>query len=365
MTAACSTPLSNFEAGQNYKEVSDPEVVVSFPLLADAFKGVHVLAWTTTPWTLPSNLALCVHPDMEYVVVKDAKTAALYLLATSRICQMYKKEGEYAVVSTHVGKDLAGLKYTPIFDYFAEAKAAVGFRILTDTYVTDGSGTGVVHQAPAFGEDDFRVCMAGGVIEKGESVPCPVDDDGRFTGVVRDFAGTHVKDADKAIIAHLKASGRLVKSGAVKHSYPFCWRSDTPLIYKAVPSWFVKVEAIQDRLVHNNSLTYWVPDFVKEKRFHNWLAGARDWAISRNRFWGTPLPIWRSDDWEEVVCVGSIAELEALSGVRVADLHKDSVDHITIPSKTGRGPLRRVEEVFDCWFESGSMPYAQASGVRG
>ena len=354
----CGTPLSNFEAGQNYKDVSDPECVVSFPIIG-AEPPANLLAWTTTPWTLPSNLALCVHPTMEYVYLQDAKTEVIYVVAKPRIIQLYKKPAEYKVLKECVGKDLHGLKYEPLFDFFKALKGDTGFRVLADEYVTADSGVGIVHQAPAFGEDDYRVCLKEGVIAKGESVPCPVDDDGRFTADVTDFVGVHVKDADKEILAKLKAMGRLVKQGSIKHSYPFCWRSDTPLIYKAVPSWFVKVEEIKDRLVANNQKTQWVPDFVKEKRFHNWLVGARDWAISRNRFWGTPIPIWRSDDWEEIVCVGSIDELEQLSGVRISDLHKDSIDHITIPSKQGKGELKRVEEVFDCWFESGSMPYAQ------
>eukprot|EP00292_Cryptomonas_paramecium_P004655 CAMPEP_0113728112 /NCGR_PEP_ID=MMETSP0038_2-20120614/41662_1 /TAXON_ID=2898 /ORGANISM="Cryptomonas paramecium" /LENGTH=809 /DNA_ID=CAMNT_0000659505 /DNA_START=36 /DNA_END=2462 /DNA_ORIENTATION=+ /assembly_acc=CAM_ASM_000170 len=302
------------------------------------------------------NLALCVHPELEYVTLRDKKTDVLYLLAAARICQVYKKESEYTIEGKVLGRELEGIRYKPLL---AEVKKEKGFRVLVDGYVTDSSGTGVVHQAPAFGEDDYRVCLAAGVIEKGETVPCPVDADGRFTDTVTDFKGMHVKEADKSIQAHLKASGRLLKAGTIVHSYPFCWRSDTPLIYKAVPSWFVKVESIKDRLLACNGETYWVPDFVKEKRFHNWLAGARDWAISRNRFWGTPLPIWHSDDWEEIICVGSIQELEELSGVKVTDLHKDSVDPIQIPSKKGKGMLKRVEEVFDCWFESGSMPYAQ------
>jgi len=357
-STACSTPLSNFEAGQNYKDVSDPECVVAFPVIG-ADPPISLVAWTTTPWTLPSNLALCVHPTLDYVYIKDKKSEARYIMGKTRISQIFKKEADYVIEKECKGKDLEGLKYEPLFPYFVEDKAEVAYRVLTDTYVTDDGGTGVVHQAPAFGEDDYRVCLKSGVIVKGEAVPCPIDDDGRFTEKVPDFKGLHVKEADKPILAHLKPGGRLVKSGAIKHSYPFCWRSDTPLIYRVIPSWFVKVESIRERLVNNNAKTHWVPQAVKEKRFHNWLENARDWAISRNRFWGTPLPIWRSDDWEEVVCVGSVAELHELSGVLVTDLHKDTIDDIQIPSKQGKGMLKRVEEVFDCWFESGSMPYAQ------
>ncbi|XP_027123037.2 isoleucine--tRNA ligase, cytoplasmic [Coffea arabica] len=387
-STGCKTPLSNFEANSNYKEVPDPEIMASFPL-ADDEEGTSLVAWTTTPWTLPSNLALCVNKDFVYVKVRNKFNGKIYVVAESRLSELPVEKAKkgvpngpvndsestnpktkssggkgkdlatYEVLEKFSGSSLVGKKYVPLFDYFKDF-SDVAFKVVADDYVTADSGTGIVHCAPAFGEDDYRVCMENHIITKGENLVVAVDDDGCFTERITDFKGCYVKDADKGIIQAVKEKGRLVKSGSFMHSYPFCWRSDTPLIYRAVPSWFVAVEKIKDQLLENNKQTYWVPDFVKEKRFHNWLENARDWAVSRSRFWGTPLPLWISEDGVEIEVMDSIEKLERLSGSKVTDLHRHKIDHLTIQSRRGPefGVLRRVEDVFDCWFESGSMPYA-------
>ena len=357
-----NTPLSNFEANQNYKDVQDPTVTVRMKLLDGNF-GIssditpYVCIWTTTPWTLPSNLAVCVGPDIDYCLLKDGDTNDAYLLAKARISAYYKKETDYTIIWTGKGSELKGIHYEPIFPYYKDHPNA--FQVLVDNYVTTTDGTGIVHQAPAYGEDDYRVCRAAGI-----DLVDPLDIDAKFTDKVPEWKEMNCKDADKSIIKKLKEIGKLVAQGTIVHSYPFCYRTDTPLIYRAIEAWFVRVEDLHERLTRNNGQTSWMPQFVGEKRFGNWLEDAKDWNISRNRFWGSCIPIWIDENVPhdkvtpaDMICVGSIKELEELSGVKVTDLHKHFIDKIII-KKDGK-TYRRTPEVLDCWFESGSMPYAQ------
>jgi len=383
----CSTVLSNHELNLGgYQDVHDPAITVRFKIKGTGDWGLgnreeanpinaYFLAWTTTPWTLPSNLALTLGPDIIYVLIEDlpdprspvpspqggnaappVPSPCYYILAEARLPAYYKDNSQYKIIWRKKGAELKGIQYEPLFPYFAYAAEQNAFRTYLGDFVTTEDGTGIVHTAPGFGEDDARVLKGTGV-----PVICPVDAECKFTAEVSDYAGLFVKDADKAIMDRLKAEGKLVKREQVLHAYPHCWRCGHPLIYRAVGSWFVSVEKIKQDMLDANSQIYWVPEHIKEGRFGKWLEGARDWAISRNRYWGNPLPIWRCPDCGKTICVGSRAELQELSGVYPQDLHKHFVDDITIPcdNKDCKGTMRRIPEVLDCWFESGAMTYAQ------
>ena len=348
--ARCSTPLSNFETNQGYKDVQDLAITVSFKLKNE--DNTFILAWTTTPWTLPSNMALAVGEEIDYVKISDE--GANFILAKELLEKYYKDHSKYKLVKTIKGKELVGLKYEPLFPYFTKLEKENAFRVVLGHHVTTESGTGIVHIAPGFGEDDAEI----GKLENLPAV-CPIDDEGRFTDEVPDYKGVMVKDADKQIMQRLKEERKLIKRETYQHSYPHCWRCDQPLIYRAVTSWFVNIQKIKDKMLSANSKINWVPAHIKEGRFGKWLEQARDWAISRNRYWGAPIPVWKCDKCGNVVSVGSISELEKLTGKKIADIHKHNIDPLTFKCSKCDGTMKRIEEVLDCWFESGAMPYAQ------
>jgi len=367
------TPLSNHELRMDddvYKQRQDPSVTVAFPLIGERaealdLEGVRALAWTTTPWTLPTNAALAVGPEIEYAVVRTADGMRV-LLARDTIGSYTRELGEDAEVERTVrGSELAGIEYEPLWDFYRDAYGPEAFRILVADYVATGEGTGVVHQAPAYGEDDQVTCAAAGI-----PVVLSLDDAGRFLPTVDLVAGQRWDEANRPLIRDLARMGRLVQEKSYEHAYPHCWRCRQPLIYKAVSSWFVRVPAFKDRMGELNQEINWVPENVKDGQFGKWVANARDWSISRNRYWGTPIPVWKSDDpaHPRVDVYGSLEELERDFGrlprnaAGEVDLHRPYIDELTRPNPddpTGRSTMRRIEDVLDVWFDSGSMPFAQ------
>ncbi|RAL56575.1 isoleucine--tRNA ligase [Candidatus Gracilibacteria bacterium GN02-872] len=373
-----STPLSNFEVNQGYMDKQDKTITVKFKVKGSEKK--YILAWTTTPWTLPANLGLAVGEDIEYVELMDKSSKEIYILAKARINDYYKNEEEYEILRVYDGKCLIGIEYEPLFNDFLVQNGSSNlpkeiflgknaYKVISGHHVTTESGTGIVHIAPAYGEDDYHI---GKTQDLG--FVSHISDSGKTENLLEDN-GIWVFDFNEIVIEKLKKSGEVVKISTITHSYPHCWRSGVPLIYKAISAWYVDVTAIKDQMIKNNQKINWVPDDIKNGRMGKWLEGAKDWNISRNRYWGSAIPVWQNEDKTEEICIGSIKELYELNkdfgqiefkdgkyfytntGKEI-DLHKHFVDEILIKNPKTGNTLKRIPEVLDCWFESGSMPYA-------
>jgi isoleucyl-tRNA synthetase len=352
-SSALGSSLSNFEASLDYRDIQDPSVTLRAKLTGK-FSGKSLLVWTTTPWTLPANLAVAIDGDAQYCEVWDIKNQETVVLLESRV-GAYFKEGEAEIKRTFRGSEMAGESYEPFFDTYLDQAGPNAFKVYATNYVLHDTGTGAVHTAPAFGEDDFRCA-------KQYNLPIidHLDVSGRYTSKNHpEVVGLEFKAGDKILLADLKKRGFIYRHETFVHSYPMCYRSGLPLMYRAVPSWFVDVEKIKSKLLASNDKINWTPEHIKNGRFGKWLENAREWNVARTRYWGNPIPIWKNDETGETLCLGSVGELEKYAGRKIDDLHMEFIDDITIPSPTGRGVLKRVPFVFDCWFESGSMPYAE------
>ena len=342
----CETPLSSHEVALGYKDITEPAIYVKFKL--KNYKNRYLLAFTTTAWTLPSNLAIGADKNLIYVVVKEGNEE--YVLLKSLVNKLFENP---KIIEEFKGEKLKGLKYESMFPYFKNLKNS--FRIILVDFVSAEEGTGLIHLAPAFGEDDYEVCK----LNKIDFVK-PIDETGHFSNEVSDFKRMFVKDADPKIIEYLEKKGILFKKENYTHTYPFCWRCETPLIYYAMKSWFIKVSSIRQELLKNNEKINWIPKHIKEGRFGNWLEGAKDWALSRKKFWGTPLPIWRCNKCKNEIVIGSIKELKDLSGMKKeVDLHKPEIDEVKIKCNKCKSAMIRVPDVIDCWYDSGSATFAQ------